>query len=108
MSKMMTLTGGKMGGTLQKGGYMEYTVSFSPIGEMGLEGSMLTFTVAGKYVYYLAARGQGVSPAIRFSFMQHDFESCYITSPGATTVIEKAILRISNQDPSANISIGTQ
>ena len=70
MGNMLVLSGGKMGGTLQKGGLMEYSLTFSPQREGSLDGSTITFTVAGKYAYTLAPRGSGVTPALRFSFMQ--------------------------------------
>ena len=105
MGNMLVLSGGKMGGTLQKGGLMEYLLTFSPQREGSLDGSTITFTVAGKYAYTLAPRGSGVTPALRFSFMQYDFNTCFVTSPGGSTVIEEAILRVTNHDTSSNISI---
>jgi hydrocephalus-inducing protein len=105
MGDDLALTGGKMGGTLQKAGMMEYSVTFSPQREGGIDGSMLSFTVAGKYTYNIAVRGSGVKPALRFSFMQHDFGSCFITVPGGATITEEAVLRITNHDPSSTISI---
>ena len=106
MGSALALTGGKLGGTLQKGGEMTYTLSFSPQREYSLEGgAMLSFTVAGKYTYNIIARGSGVKPALRFSFMHHDFGSCFVTSPGGSTVVEEAILRVVNHDPTNNISV---
>jgi hydrocephalus-inducing protein len=105
MGAMLSLSGGKMGGTLQKGGFMEYQITFSPQKEVSLGGSGLSFTVAGKYTYNLSPMGMGVQPALRFSFMQHDFGPCYVTSPGGSTVVEEAVLRITNHDLSSNISI---
>ena len=105
MGHMLVLSGGKMGGTLQKGGLMEYLLTFSPQREGSLDGSTITFTVAGKYAYTLAPRGSGVTPALRFSFMQYDFNTCFVTSPGGSTVVEEAILRVTNHDTSSNISI---
>ena len=64
------LSGGKLGGTLQRAAAMHYLLAFSPHREGSLDGSSLTFTVAGKYVYTLAPRGSGVTPALRFSFLQ--------------------------------------
>ena len=134
---MLMLSGGKLGGTLQRAAAMNYVLAFSPHREGSLDGTNLTFTVAGKYVYTLAPRGSGVTPALRFSFLQvsqashhsntppplytpypqqhltfpslvplqYDFSSCFVTSPGGSTVIEEAILRVTNHDPVANISI---
>ena len=84
---------------------MEYSLTFAPQRECGLDGSMLSFTVAGKYVYTIHARGSGVHPALRFAFMHHDFGPCFITSPGGLTVVEDTVLRLTNHDPSNNISI---
>ena len=101
----LTLSGGKMGGTLHKGEEVSYNITFAPMKECSLDGSMLSFTVAGKYTYNIFGRGSGVSPALRFSFMQYDFGSCFITSPGGQTVIEETTLRLVNHDPVSNISI---
>lgn len=62
---------------------------------MSLGGSSLSFTVAGKYTYNLSPMGVGVQPALRFSFMQHDFGSCYVTSPGTDVYIEFLVLHSS-------------
>jgi hypothetical protein len=102
---MLTLSGGKMGGTLHKGQEMSYTLSFAPTREVSLDGSMLSFTVAGKYVYNIFGRGTGVTPALRFSFMHYDFGACFVTSPGGSTVVEEVVLRLVNHDPSSNIAI---
>eukprot|EP01034_Spumella_vulgaris_P022205 gene22205-28319_t len=105
LSSMLALTGGKMGGTLLKGEEVTYKITFAPQREGSLDGSIMSFTVAGKYVYNILARGSGVKPALRFSFMQYDFGPCFITSPGGSTVVEETVLRIVNHDPSSNISI---
>ncbi|CAE7551801.1 Hydin, partial [Symbiodinium microadriaticum] len=73
--------------------------------EVNIDGAMMSFTVAGKYVYNIVAKGSGVQPAVRFSFMHHDFGSSFITSPGGNTVIEETILRIANHDPVNNIAV---
>ena len=101
----VSVTGGKMGGTLQKSGYIEYQITFSPQKECSLEGSYFSFTVAGKYIYNISCKGIAVHPALKFSFMNYDFGSCFITSPGGTTVVEQIILKITNNDPISNISI---
>ena len=103
-----TLAGGKYGGTLHKGETMSYTLTFAPQKEMSLDGSLLAFTVAGKYTYELYCRGSAVSPALRFSFMQHDFGPCFVTSPGGSTVVEEQILRLVNHDPTNNINVECQ
>jgi hydrocephalus-inducing protein len=102
---MLTLSGGKMGGTLQKGQEVNYSLTFAPSRECSIDGTMLTFTVAGKYVYTIFGRGSGVTPALRFSFMHYDFNSCFVTSPGGSTVVEEAVLRLVNHDPTANIAV---
>ena len=105
IGSMLALGGGKLGGTLHKGEEMAYTVTFAPQREATLDGSMMSFTVAGKYTYDIYARGVAQSPALRFSFMQYDFGPCFVTSPGGQTVIEEAFLRLVNHDPNSNISV---
>jgi hydrocephalus-inducing protein len=108
MDSSLTLAlqqGAKYGGTLAKGEEISYKLTFSPQKEAMLTGSMLTFTVGGKYNYNIVARGNAVSPALRFSFTREDFGPCFITSPGGSTVIEEKILRMVNHDPVNNISV---
>eukprot|EP01041_Mallomonas_annulata_P003640 gene3640-7257_t len=105
MGGNISLSGGKLCGTLQKAGELSYHILFSPHKETNLDGAMLSFTVAGKYTYNIVARGSGVKPALRFSFLHHDFGPCFITSPGGSTVVEETLLRIANHDPTANISV---
>ena len=104
-SSNLTLLGGKMGGTLHKGGQMEYNITFAPVREVNIDGAMVTFIVAGKYVYNIMVKGSGVQPAVRFSFNHFDFGSCFITSPGGSTVVEETSLRIVNHDPVNNIAV---
>jgi len=105
IGNMLTLGGGKMGGTLHKGEEMSYTMTFAPQREAALDGSMASFTVAGKYTYDIYARGIAQSPALRFSFMQYDFGPSFVTSPGGQTVIVETSLRLVNHDPTSNISV---
>ena len=105
IGNMLTLTGGKTGGTLHKGEEMSYTLTFAPQREASLDGSMLSFTVAGKYTYDIYARGIAQSPALRFSFMQYDFGPCFVTSPGGQTVVVETSLRLVNHDPTSNIAV---
>ena len=105
IGNMLTLAGGKMGGTLHKGEEMSYTMTFAPQREAALDGSMVSFTVAGKYTYDIYARGIAQSPALRFSFMQYDFGPSFVTSPGGQTVIVETSLRLVNHDPTSNISV---
>jgi hydrocephalus-inducing protein len=105
LNSMLSLSGGKMGGTLLKGEELNYKITFAPQVEESIHGSMMSFTVAGKYVYNILCRGLGVKPALRFSYMNFDFGPCFITAPGGSTVIEENLLKITNHDPSNNISI---
>jgi hydrocephalus-inducing protein len=105
IGSMLNLGGGKLGGTLTKSEQLSYSLTFAPQSETSLDGCMLSFTVAGKYSYDIMAKGIAQSPALRFSFMQHDFGPCFITSPGGQTVIEEAQLTIVNMDPVSNISV---
>jgi hydrocephalus-inducing protein len=108
MGSMLSLGGGKVGGTLHKGESASYVVTFAPQREASLDGASLSLTVAGKYLYEIYARGMAVSPALRFSFMQHDFGNCFVTSPGGSTVVEEAVLRLVNHDPTNNITVECQ
>jgi hypothetical protein len=105
IGSMLALSGGKLNGTLLKGEELSYKLTFAPQREGNLEQTSLKFTVAGKYVYQIIPRGVAVKPALRFSFMHHDFGNCFITSPGGSTVIEEAMLTLKNHDPSSNISV---
>ncbi|CAM9276269.1 unnamed protein product, partial [Ectocarpus fasciculatus] len=102
---VLALSGGKMGGTLHKGEEMTYTVTFAPNRECVLDGASMKFTVAGKYTYTIVARGSGVKPALRFSFLHCDFEDCFVTSPGGNPVVEERVLQIVNHDPVGNIAV---
>jgi hypothetical protein len=102
---MMTVTGGRLGGTLLKGDELKYQLAFAPTRECTIDGATVKLTIAGKYVYNVVARGSGVKPALRFSFLHHDFGECFITSPGGTPVIEEVILQLVNHDPVANIAV---
>jgi hydrocephalus-inducing protein len=105
LGSMVSLTGSELGGTLQKGVNLDYSLSFCPIKESSLEGSVTSLCIAGKVMYNICTRGVGVSPALRFSFMHYDFGSCFATSPGGSTVVETVILKISNMDQVSNISV---
>lgn len=105
IGNMLTLSGGKLNGTLLKGEELNYKLTFAPQREGSLDGSVLKFTVAGKYIYQVLPQGIAVKPALRFSFMRHDFGPCFITSPGGNTVIEEIVLVLRNHDPGSNISV---
>jgi hydrocephalus-inducing protein len=105
MQSMLSLGGGKSGGTLHKGEKISYTITFAPTKETNIDGVVMSFVVAGKYVYNVMVKGSGVQPAIRFSFMHFDFGPCFVTSPGGNTVIEETTLRITNNDPVNNIGV---
>eukprot|EP00606_Chrysophyceae_sp_TOSAG23-5_P000584 GSChrysophyteH2.ASY1.ANO1.693.1 assembled CDS len=105
LGSMLALTGGRTGGTLHKGEEMSYEVTFAPQREATLDGSNMSFTVAGKYTYDIFARGIAQSPALRFAFTSHDFGPCFVTSPGGQTVVVETSLRLVNHDPTSNISV---
>jgi hydrocephalus-inducing protein len=105
VSSMLALAGGRMGGTLLKGEELSYKLVFAPDHEGDLGNSVMTLTVAGKYQYNILARGAGVKPALRFSFMHYDFDYAFVTPPGGTVVVEETVLTIVNHDTSSNISI---
>ncbi|RYG69380.1 hypothetical protein EON64_02860, partial [archaeon] len=105
IGSMLALSGGKLNGTLLKGEELNYKLTFAPQREGSLENTSVKLTIAGKYVYQIIPQGLAVKPALRFSFMRHDFGACFITSPGGSTVIEVAILVLKNHDPISNISV---
>jgi hypothetical protein len=107
LGNMLTLSGGKLNGTLLKGEELSYKLTFAPQMEGNLEtlSNSLTFTVAGKYTYQILPRGIAIKPALKFSFMNHDFGDCFITSPGGLTVVEEQLLILKNSDPISNISV---
>jgi hydrocephalus-inducing protein len=105
LNSQLSLGGGRMGGTLHKAEESEYVMTFSPTSECSLDGGQATFTVAGKYTYTILTRGTAVQPALRFSFMRHDFGPCFVTTPGGSPVTETAVLRLVNMDTSVNISV---
>ena len=51
------------------------------------------------------ASGTGAAPNLRFSFLEHDFASCFTVTPGQPPHKETVVLRVSNQDPSQNLSL---
>lgn len=102
---MMTVSGARLGGTLLKGEELKYQLAFAPTRESTIDGATVKLTIAGKYIYNVVARGSGVKPALRFSFLHHDFGECFVTSPGGTPVIEEAMLQLVNHDPVANIAV---
>lgn len=105
LGSMLSLSGGKLNGTLLKGDELSYKITFAPQSEGNLDQCQLRFTVAGKYVYQIVPRGLAVKPALRFSFMHHNFGPCFVTSPGGTTVVEEQILTLKNHDPASNITV---
>jgi hydrocephalus-inducing protein len=107
IGNMLTLSGGKLNGTLLKGEELSYKLTFAPQMEGNLEAlsNSLSFTVAGKYTYQILPRGIAIKPALKFLFMNHDFGDCFITSPGGLTVVEEKILTLKNSDPISNISV---
>lgn len=104
MDAEVSLSGGKMGGTLHKAEACKYDIVWSPKREGGLD-SRMSFAVAGKYVYNIIHRGTAMKPALRFSFMQYDFGPCFVTQPGGAPVVEETSLMLINHDPNSNISV---
>eukprot|EP01038_Epipyxis_sp_PR26KG_P004323 gene4323-6124_t len=106
LSSLVTLSGGKLNGTLLKAEEINYKLTFSPNREGPIESnSMISFTIAGKYVYNIVIKGYGILPALRFSFLNHDFNNCFITSVGGNLVIEEKVLLVTNHDAVNNISL---
>lgn len=101
----VSLSGGKLRGTLHKGEHCDYKITFSPAKGCTIDGTILTIVVAGKYIYNICLKGTGIQSAVKFSFIHFDFGSCFITSPGGSTVVAETSLKISNHDPVNNITI---
>lgn len=99
------LNKGKMSGNLLAGVTAEHSLTFAPLKEMLLEGSILGITIAGKRNYNIAAKGMGIQPALRFSSTNFDFGACFITSPGGSALVETLILKITNHDTVNSMSV---
>ncbi|CAM9230380.1 unnamed protein product, partial [Phaeothamnion confervicola] len=97
--------GGKIGGTVRRGERAEMVLEFAPTDETALEGAELTCAVAGKHEYLIRAAGRGTRPALHFSFSRHDFGPCFVAPPGQPPAPETALLRVSNRDPVAALSL---
>lgn len=104
VSSMISLQNGKLEGSMNKSEEILYKLTFSPTREVNLEGYSLSFK-CGKLIYTVMLLGRSVQPALKFSFMNYNFGNCFITSPGGNTVIEEAILTLTNHDPINNIAI---
>jgi len=102
---MLQITGGKLGGSIRKGEKLELEVEFRPVGEVALDGTKLTCTVAGRDDYVLSVFGRGVRPGLQFSFTKHDFGPCFITPPGAPPLAERRVLQVTNRSGEANLSL---
>ncbi|KAH8063156.1 hypothetical protein JL722_2318 [Aureococcus anophagefferens] len=102
---MLVLSGAKSSGTVRKNGRILATLTFHPVSPCVLDGAQYVVAVAGKYEYVLKIVGRGVAPNLRFSFSDHDFGPCFIVVPGQPPTRESVVLRVSNQDPHAHLSL---
>jgi len=106
LGPMLEIRGGQLGGTVRKGASAELGWVFRPVNSVvNLDGCEFTCTVAGKYDYVVKLRGQGLKPALHFSFHKWNFGPCFVTPPGAPPVEETAILNVVNHDPAATLSL---
>ena len=102
---MLQLTGGPSGSTVRKGDRVKLSLDFRPVSPINLDGTEFRCTIAGKYDYVIRVSGRGIRPALHFSFDRYDFGPCFITPPGVPPVAEEVVLRVTNQDPSAHLSL---
>ena len=101
----VSLKKGKMNGNLLPGISTEHSLTFSPLKEMLLEGSLMVITIAGKYNYNISIKGMGVQHALRFYSTNFDFGNCFITSPGGSVIVETLLLKITNNDIMNSMSV---
>jgi hydrocephalus-inducing protein len=106
LGPMLEIRGGQLGGTVRKGSSTELTWVFRPVNNVvDLDGCEFNCTVAGKYEYIVKLKGQGLKPALHFSFHKWDFGPCFVTPPGAPPVEEIVVLNVVNHDPAATLSL---
>ena len=92
-------------GNLKQGERIVFDLEFSPLAETILDGTSITVTIAGRYDYVFNLAGQGVKPALHFSFVKHNFGASFITAPGALLEPSEEILVVTNGDMDNSLSI---
>ena len=103
LGPMLEVRGRQLGGTCRKGSRIELSWWFRPVNtHVNLDGCEFMCTIAGKQEYIVKLRGEGLKPALAFSFHSYDFGSCFITPPGAPPLEVEHVLRVTNQDPNGN------
>jgi len=102
---MLVLTGARTAGAVRKNGRVQATLTFHPVAACSLDKNQYIVTVAGKYDYILKLVGRGSAPNLKFSITEHEFGACFMVTPGQRPHKETVVLRVSNQDPSANLSL---
>ncbi|KAJ1445550.1 hypothetical protein M885DRAFT_473458 [Pelagophyceae sp. CCMP2097] len=102
---MLMVSGASSAGTVRKGEFVVFDVTFHPVSPTQLDGSAVTVVLAGKFEYVLQVRGRGVAPQLRFSWLEHDFGACFTTVPGAPPLRETAVLRVTNYDATSPLSL---
>ncbi|XP_065674973.1 hydrocephalus-inducing protein homolog isoform X5 [Hydra vulgaris] len=83
-------------GTVLKNTKQLCQVSFTPSYVMTLEDCKAFLKISNGPTYQLSLTGNGVLPAIKFSFTSYNFGPCFLYRSGAT--IMKKILHITNED----------
>ena len=82
-------------------------LTFHPVTPCQLDGGGVYCKLhSGKYEYILKLAGTGAAPNLRFSFLEHDFASCFTVTPGQPPHKETVVLRVSNQDPESELVAG--
>jgi hypothetical protein len=94
-------------GKLQKLDRQEFVLQFTPTKEIDydLSASALFTLKCGRLHYNIMIRGKSVQPTIKFSFLSHDFGPSFITLPGASTVAEEVLLKLTNTGALNTLSV---
>ena len=87
LKNSISFTQGKLADNLGKGCQSSHMITYNPMSEESIDGTLFTLTIAGKYVYNIIARGRSVQPALNFSFMHFDFGSCFVSSDEVNSFI---------------------
>jgi hypothetical protein len=97
-------------GTIKRGERVDILLEFAPQSEALLDGGELLCTLAmsAKHTYALRLSGRGAKPGLHFNFLTYDFGPCFVTAPGQVPIPERALLRVTNRDTSAALSLNCE
>ena len=91
-------------GSVQPGQQLRCRLTFSPSSECRLKAMPLTCTIAGSRTYRCILTGRGSLADLNFSFTQHDFGCCFVSS-AAKPMKKTTTLRITNREMSKNVTL---